>query len=117
VSDHTTGACVDLNLPLQRVAEAFDRNRKITYHAVVNFFEMVRLLANDDLHVSGLEARYYVRGAMACRTQEDIDALVYDIMTSPGTTAEDEDRMLVNLLVPGSRSRVAAAAIRGYVSR
>jgi hypothetical protein len=67
---------------------------------------------NDERHVSGLEARYYVRGALA---QVDVDDLVSALLRDPGSVAADDDEsMLLPYLTPASRARLAAAAARGY---
>lgn len=72
----------------------------------------LRNAANHEVHVSGLEARYYVRGGLLC---PDIDALVRTLLREPWAAAPPDEQYFMRLLSPENRARLAAAAIRGSV--
>jgi hypothetical protein len=80
------------------------------------FARAMRESANSEARVSGLESRYYVRGGLACPLGlDDIDALVKNLMRHPGRVGEDDEHLLMTMLTPENRARLAAAALRGYV--
>lgn len=78
------------------------------------FGQILREAANSEVRVSGLEARYYARGALECVTDDDIDCLVKDLLREPEATAPDDG--LMGLLTVGSRARLAAAALAGHAA-
>lgn len=122
-SDHNPGTIVlDLRLDTSAVERAFQHMAEVAREAarVVNrglrsmartmarVSAAIREAANDEVTVSGLEARYLVRAGLdpAYRSPEDLDALVQAIMRG-----EAED---TRLLYRENRARVAAAALRGW---
>ena len=70
----------------------------------------LRIRANDEEHVCGLEARFLVRGGLTA----DIDTLVRNLLRAPQNLVTEQEKYLVRLLTPSNRARLAAAAIRGY---
>jgi hypothetical protein len=97
----------------KQVGEAWDRAAKQAARALKQMSRMIHCIANDEVHVSGLEARYYVRGGLLC---EDIDSLVQTLLRNPGAAATDEDdRLLLGCLTNENRVRLAVAAIAGHV--
>lgn len=67
-----------------------------------------QILRNDPVWVAGLEARYYVRGAMdpMYATPWARDALVFAILSG----------LSIPALQPRNRALVAAAVVRGWVT-
>lgn len=66
----------------------------------------VKALANDEVNVCGLEARFYVRGGVACRLGlEDLDDLIGHLLNGAGEAL---------FLTRENRIRLAVAAMRGY---
>lgn len=65
---------------------------------------------NNEVRVSGLEARFYVRGALACNTIDEVVVLVKMLMQEP-----ERENMWLRLLTRENRGRLAASAIRGHV--
>jgi hypothetical protein len=123
-SDHDPGTIVlDLRIDTSAIERAFQHAAEIAREAarVVNrglrawarqmsrLGAAIREAANDEVTVSGLEARYFVRAGLdpAYRSPEDLDALVQAIMRG-----EAED---TRLLYRENRARIAAAALRGHV--
>jgi len=70
--------------------------------------------ANDEVRVSGLEARYLVRGGFMYN-EDDLGLLVRWLMQSPEVVEPEDDDLLSIMLTPASRARLAVAAIRGFV--
>jgi len=86
----------------------FER-RAETYRA---FDALVREAANDEARVSGLEARFWVRGSLGHLVGEDVGALARDLLRDPGCVDPGGS---LHLLTVGNRARIAAAALRGHV--
>lgn len=122
-SDHNPGTVtLDLRIDPARIERAFRQMAETARAAarVINkaMTDLSRHLhrmqqriidaANDEVLVSGLEARYQVRAGLdpAYRTPGDLDGLVQAIMRG-----EAED---TRLLTAENRARVAAAALRGW---
>lgn len=109
---------------MTRFADAYARVRE----AFTPFAEAIRVanrrlallghqfqkVANDPVHIAGLEARYMVRAGLdpAYATAHDLDALVSALL-SRGTV--DEDDTFAPFITPENRRRLAVAAIRGWV--
>jgi hypothetical protein len=81
-----------------------------------HFREMMVRAVNDEVYVSGLEARFFTRGALTCNTIEEVVGLTKAVMTEPWTLGQTPDeRAFWRLLTRESRGRLAAAAISGHV--
>lgn len=78
---------------------------------MVRWANSIREKANDEVRVSGLEARYYVRAGAdpTYAHPERRDALVRDLLAG-----EVEDDPLLVFVTPENRRRLAVAALRGW---
>jgi hypothetical protein len=96
--------------PVDRFVDAFAGMRE-SFERAGRAFERVSaaLLRAKEVRVSGLEARYYVRGAF-CSLAE-LDALVQRLMRRRETAVE----WGFFPCSEGDRARLAAAAMRGWV--
>lgn len=77
--------------------------------AVERLLPVLTERANDEAHVSGLEARYYVRGALdpALTDQVSLGALLCYVLEGEADGC--------GFLTPASRARLAASLTRGWV--
>jgi hypothetical protein len=99
-------------LAFEGMAKAANKAFAAIRGAMQNVMRVSREIANDEVRVSGLEARYFIRGGHA----QDIDALVQDLLTDPARQGDMDEVFLMDLLTPASRARLAAAAIQGYTA-
>lgn len=97
---------------LRAAVAAVGESFSLTSKAIVAFARLMHDAANDEVRVSGLEARYYVRGGLHC---PDVDALVLDLLRDPARQALEDEDFLMTLLSQTNRARLAAAALRGWV--
>lgn len=93
---------------MKRAATAAAETMQKTMTAAISVFRLYSETANQPIVVAGMEARYYVRAAMAHRYEEP-DAL--DVMVHMLLSGISNDTRWMTL---GNRALVAAAAIRGW---
>lgn len=99
----------DLTGWVETIRSAYGRMTEAMQDAVVAFnriAQVMRAYANDEVRVCGLEAAYYARGSVTT----NIDAFVLAVLTN---SPYQEDLLALTV---ASRSRLAAAAVSGYVS-
>lgn len=111
-------ATADLTIDVHLFLKAFQEGMRTIGEALTtsmrSFNRLIRYAVNDEVRVSGLEARYYVRGAMGCQSPQELDALVLALLSDPRRTAPADEAFMMTLLTNESRARLAVSAIRGW---
>jgi hypothetical protein len=102
-------------LGMQPAFEGLAASFRRAARSLQSMTKVVREVTNEEVRVSGLEARMIVLGGMlGTHVGGDVDETVLTLMRDPGAvTGERVDR----LLTTRSRARLAAALLRGHASQ
>lgn len=114
--DRTAAIAATFHRVAEQVNEAMRQLSKVAVEAlqkIEGLMAKFREAANQPVAVAGLEARFYVRGALdpTYRSEDARDRLVVAIMA--GQTLRDDDWSLL-FLTRENRARVAASVLTGW---